>query len=221
MRVGESPATDFVRYLIWIVFSIATLMLKNNAANKKGLDMPIVIAFFVVGLVTLFLMIRKYVREEKSFSDTPDGFVYSLVSNIGLVSLMVILVCLLRVMVSYLQVTGKLPSFQNDDVTSSDQNVFLFNMVANVFIISIQQQLVQTGFFFNYFFRKSSAYSAVMGILLSGIIAGLISLPGSITQFFMMMALGWCYALTYLYTKDEKMAIFVAIISAAVGTVLI
>lgn len=221
MRVGESPGTDFVRYLIWIVFAIATLMLKNNAATQKGLDLPMVIAFFAVGLITLFLMIRKYVREEKSFSDTADGFVYSLVSNIGLVSLMIIMVCLLRIMVSYLQVTGKLPSFQNDDITSSDQNVFVFNMVANVFVIAIQQQLVQTGFFFNYFFRKSSAYSAIMGILLSGVIAGLISLPGSILQFLMMMALGWCYALTYLYTKDEKMAIFVAMISAAVGTIII
>ena len=221
MRVGESPGTDFVRYLIWIVFSIGTLMLKNNAATKKGLDMPILIAFFAVGLITLFLMIRKYVREEKSFSDTADGFVYSLVSNIGLVSLMIIMVCLLRIMVSYLQVTGKLPSFQNDDIMSSDQNVFIFNMVANVFIIAIQQQLVQTGFFFNYFFRKTSAYSAIMGILLSGVIAGLISLPGSLLQFLMMMALGWCYALTYLYTKDEKMAIFVAMISAAVGTIII
>ncbi|WP_119325725.1 CPBP family glutamic-type intramembrane protease [Companilactobacillus musae] len=221
MRVGESPGTDFVRYIIWIVFSIATLMLKNNSANKKGLDTLMVVAFFVVGLITLFLMIRKYIREERSFSDTAEGFVYSLVSNIGLVSLMIILVCLLRIMVSYLQVTGKLPSFQNDDILSSDQNVFVFNMIANVFIIAIQQQLVQTGFFFNYFFRKSSAYSAIMGILLSGVVAGLISLPGSVIQFLMMMALGWCYALTYLYTKDEKMAIFVAMISAAVGTIII
>ncbi|CAJ1191879.1 hypothetical protein LCR01_20360 [Companilactobacillus crustorum] len=221
MRVGESPGTDFVRYIIWIAFSIVTLMLKNNSANKSGLDTPIVIAFFVVGLVTLFLMIRKYIREENSFSDTAEGFVYSLVSNIGLVGLMIILVCLLRIMVSYLQVTGKLPSFQNDDVLSSDQNVFVFNMVANVFIVTIQQQLVQTGFFFNYFFRKSSAYSAIMGILLSGVVAGLISLPGSLIQFLMMMALGWCYALTYLYTKDEKMAIFVAMVSAAVGTIII
>ncbi|KRK76904.1 hypothetical protein FC67_GL000455 [Companilactobacillus alimentarius DSM 20249] len=185
------------------------------------MSVPIVIIFFIIGLVTLFLMIRKYVREEKSFSDTADGFAYSLVSNIGFISLMIIMACLLRIMVSYLQVTGKLPSFQNDDVVSSDQKVFVFNMVANVFVIAVQQQLVQTGFFFNYFFRESSAYSAVMGIIFSGIIAGLISLPGSFLQFLMMMALGWCYALTYLYTKDEKMAIFVAMISAAIGTIII
>jgi len=221
MRVGESPGTDFARYIIWIAFSIATLMLKNNSATKKGLDIPIVIAFFAVGLVTLFLMVRKYIREEKSFSDTADGFVYSLVSNIGLVSLMIIMVCLLRIMISYLQVTGKLPAFSNDDVLSSDPNVFLFNMIANIFIVAIQQQLVQTGFFFNYFFRSSTAYSAIMGIVLSGIVAGAISLPGSVMQFLMMMALGWCYALTYLYTKDEKMAIFVAMVSAAVGTIII
>lgn len=221
MRVGESPGTDFVRYLIWIVFSIVTLILKNHAASQKGLSVPIVIIFFIIGLVTLLLMIRKYVREEKSFSDTADGFAYSLVSNIGFISLMIIMACLLRIMVSYLQVTGKLPSFQNDDVVSSDQKVFVFNMVANVFVIAVQQQLVQTGFFFNYFFRESSAYSAVMGIIFSGIIAGLISLPGSFLQFLMMMALGWCYALTYLYTKDEKMAIFVAMISAAIGTIII
>ncbi|GEO47755.1 CPBP family glutamic-type intramembrane protease [Companilactobacillus kimchii] len=221
MRVGESPSTDFVRYIIWIVFSIVTLMFKNAAATQKGLNIPITVIFFLIGLFTLFLMIRKYVREEKSFSDTAEGFAYSLVSNIGLVSLMIVMVCLLRIMVSYLQVTGKLPSFQNDDIASSDQKVFVFNMIANVFIVAIQQQLVQTGFFFNYFFRESSAYSAVMGIIFSGIIAGVISLPGSILQFLMMMALGWCYALTYLYTKDEKMAIFVAMVSAAVGTIII
>ncbi|WP_334331783.1 MULTISPECIES: CPBP family glutamic-type intramembrane protease [unclassified Companilactobacillus] len=221
MRVGESPGTDFVRYLIWIVFSIVTLMLKNHAANKNGLNVFIVILFFIVGIVTLFLMIRKYVREEDSFSDTADGFAYSLVSNIGFISLMIIIAGALRILVSYLQISGRLPKFVNDDVASADQNVFIFNMIANVFVIAIQQQLVQTGFFFNYFFRDSSAYSAIMGIILSGVIAGLISLPGSLLQFFMMMALGWCYALTYLYTKDEKMAIFVGMVSAIVGTIII
>ncbi|TGD23520.1 CAAX protease family protein [Companilactobacillus suantsaicola] len=221
MRVGESPGTDFVRYLIWIAFSIVTLILKNHAATKSGLNIFLVILFFIVGIVTLFLMIRKYIREEDSFSDTATGFAYSLVSNIGFISLMIVMACALRILVSYLQITGNLPKFVNDDVMSSDQKVFIFNVVANVFVIAIQQQLVQTGFFFNYFFRDSSAYSAVMGIILSGVIAGLIGLPGSLLQFFMMMALGWCYALTYLYTKDEKMAIFVAMVSAFIGTIII
>ncbi|WP_334329206.1 CPBP family glutamic-type intramembrane protease [Companilactobacillus sp. HBUAS59699] len=221
MRVGESPGTDLVRYLIWIIFSIITLSLKNIAATDKGLNIILTVIFFVVGIVLSFLMLRRYLRERRSFSDNPRGFMSSLVSNIGLITLMVILVCALRIMISYLQVTGKLPSFKNDDVISSDQKVFIFNMVANVFIITVQQQLVQTGFFFNYFFRKSTSSNAIIGIIFSGLIAGIISLPGSLLQFFMMMALGWCYALTYLYTQDEKMAILVAIVSSIVGTVLI
>ncbi|MFH5810089.1 type II CAAX prenyl endopeptidase Rce1 family protein [Companilactobacillus sp. FL22-1] len=221
MRVGDSPSTDFTRYLIWIAFSIITLFLKNNVVNQKGFNIPLLFLFIAVGLITLFLMIRKYIREENSFSDTAEGFVYSLVSNAGLVSLMIIMVCLLRIMISYLQVTGKLASFVNDDILSSDQNVFLFDMIANVFVIAVQQQLVQTGFFFNYFFRKTSSSGAILGIIFSGLIAGAISLPGSLLQFAMMTALGWCYALTYLYTKDEKMAIFVAMVSAAVGTIII
>lgn len=221
MRVGESPGTDLVRYLIWIIFSIITLSLKNIAATDKGLNIILTVIFFVVGIVLSFLMLRRYLRERRSFSDNPRGFMSSLVSNIGLITLMVILVCALRIMISYLQVTGKLPSFKNDDVISSDQKVFIFNMVANVFIITVQQQLVQTGFFFNYFFRKSTSSNAIIGIIFSGLIAGIISLPGSLLQFFMMMALGWCYALTYLYTQDEKMAMLVAIVSSIVGTVLI
>ncbi|APX71252.1 CAAX protease family protein [Companilactobacillus allii] len=221
MRVGESPRIDLVRYLIWIIFSVITLSLKNITATDKGLNIILMIIFFAVGIVFTFLMTRRYLRERRSFSDNPTGFMSSLISNIGLVTLMIILVCALRLMVSYLQVTGKLPSFQNDDVASSDQKVFIFNMIANIFIIAIQQQLVQTGFFFNYFFRKSTAGNAVIGIVLSGVIGGLISLPGSLLQFFMMMALGWCYALTYLYTQDEKMAMLVGLISAIVGTILI
>ncbi|KRK79599.1 CPBP family glutamic-type intramembrane protease [Companilactobacillus nodensis] len=221
MRVGESPGTDLVRYLIWIIFSIITLSLKNIAATDKGLNVILAVVFFAVGIVFLFLMARRYLRERRSFSDNPRGFMSSLVSNIGLVTLMIILVCALRLMISYLQVTGKLPQFKNDDVVSSDQKVFIFNIIANVFIITVQQQLVQTGFFFNYFFRKSTPSNAVIGIIFSGIIAGALSLPGSLLQFFMMMALGWCYALTYLYTQDEKMAMLVAIVSAIVGTILI
>lgn len=221
MRVGESPGTDLVRYIIWIIFSIITLSLKNIAATAKGLNVILAVIFFAVGTVLSFLMVRRYLRERRSFSDNPSGFMSSLVSNIGLVALMIILVCALRLMVSYLQVTGKLPQFKNDDVISSDQKVFIFNIVANVFIITVQQQLVQTGFFFNYFFRKSTASNAIIGIIFSGLIAGIISLPGSLLQFFMMMALGWCYALTYLYTQDEKMAMLVAIVSSIVGTVLI
>lgn len=221
MRVGESPRIDLVRYFIWIIFSIITLSLKNIAATNKGLNIILAIIFFAVGIVFTFLMTRRYIRERRSFSDNPRGFMSSLVSNIGLVTLMIILVCALRLMISYLQVTGKLPSFKNDDVASSDQKVFMFNIIANIFIIAVQQQLVQTGFFFNYFFRKSSSGNAIVGIVLSGVVGGLISLPGSLLQFFMMMALGWCYALIYLYTQDEKMAMLVGFVSAIVGTILI
>ncbi|WP_125764381.1 CPBP family glutamic-type intramembrane protease [Companilactobacillus hulinensis] len=221
MRVGESPGTDLVRYIIWIIFAVITLSLKNITATDKGLNVILAVVFFAVGIVFTFLMTRRYLRERRSFSDNPNGFMSSLVSNIGLVTLMIILVCALRIMISYLQVTGKLPQFKNDDVMSSDQKVFAFNMIANVFIITIQQQLVQTGFFFNYFFRKSTPSNAIIGIVFSGIIGGLISLPGSLLQFFMMMALGWCYALTYLYTQDEKMSMLVAIVSSIVGTILI
>lgn len=221
MRVGESPSTDFIRYILWIVFSIATLGLKNIAASDKGLNYVLVVLFFVVGLFFLYLMIRRYSHEQNSFADNPGKFMDSLVTNAGFVALMLILVCAMRIAVSYLQVTGKLPQFKNDDVASSDQKVFLFNIVANVLIITVQQQLVQTGFFFNYFFRKNTAANAVLGIIVSGLIAGALSLPGSFTQFLMMMALGWCYALTYLYTKDERLPIFIAMISAIVGTILI
>ncbi|WP_125711963.1 CPBP family glutamic-type intramembrane protease [Companilactobacillus kedongensis] len=221
MRVGESQSTDFTRYLIWIVFAVGTLALKNIVATEKGLNNTLAAVFFIVGLFLTFLMVRRYLRERNSFVDNPDGFVESLTANIGFVALMVILVCAMRLAVSYLQVTGKLPQFVNDDIASSDQKVFLFNLVANVLIITVQQQMVQTGFFFNYFFRKSTSGNAITGVILSGVIAGAITLPGSVIQFFMNMALGWCMALTYLYTKDEKMAMLVAIISAVVGTILI
>lgn len=221
MRVGESKSTDFTRYLIWIVFAVGTLALKNIVATEKGLNNTLAAVFFIVGLFLTFLMVRRYLRERRSFTDNPEKFMDSLSANFGFVALMIILVCAMRIAVSYLQVTGKLPQFVNDDVASSDQKVFFFNLVANVLIIAVQQQMVQTGFFFNYFFRSSTSANAILGIIVSGLIAGTITLPGSVIQFFMNTALGWCMALTYLYTKDEKMALLVAIISAVVGTILI
>lgn len=221
MRVGESKGTDFTRYIIWIVFAVGTLALKNIVATEKGLNNTLAAVFFILGLFLTFLMVRRYLRERRSFLDNPPKFKDSLSANFGFVALMIILVCAMRLAVSYLQVTGRIPQFVNDDVASSDQKVFLFNLVANILIITVQQQLVQTGFFFNYFFRESTSANAISGIIISGLIAGAITLPGSFIQFFMNTALGWCMSLTYLYTKDEKMAMLVAIISAIVGTILI
>ncbi len=221
MRVGEAPGVDLVRYLIWIAFSLVTLGIKNITANAKGLNDILVILFFVVGAITLILMIRTYLRERNSFAEPRKNFMQSLVNNIGFITLMFILIVVLRMMISYLQVNGKLPKFQNDDITSTDQKVFIFNLIANVFVISVQQQLVQTGFFFNYFFRKSSPASAIGGIIFSGLIAGAITLPGSLLQFFMNTFFGFCFALTYLYTQDEKMPIFLGMLSALIGTIMI
>ncbi|MFD1472673.1 type II CAAX prenyl endopeptidase Rce1 family protein [Companilactobacillus mishanensis] len=221
MRVGESPGTDFSRYLIWTAFAVITLILKNFAANANGLNTIVVAVFFIFGIITLALMIRRYLRERSSFSEPSKKFMASLVNNIGFITLMIILMTVLRMMISYLQVTGKLPQFKNDDVTSSDQKVFIFNLIANVLIIAVQQQLVSTGFFFNYFFRKSSPASAVGGIIVSGLIAGAITLPGTWLQFFMNTVFGLCYAFTYLYTQDEKMPMFIAIIGALIGTIMI
>lgn len=221
MRVGEAPGVDLVRYLFWIAFSVITLMIKNFTANAKGLNDVLVIIFFIVGIVTLGIMIRRFVHEHSSFAEPRKRFMNSLLNNIGFITLMFILIVVLRMMISYLQVNGKLPKFQNDDVVSSDQKVFWFNLIANVFIISVQQQLVQTGFFFNYFFRKSSPASAVGGIIISGLIAGAITLPGSMLQFFMNTFFGFCFALTYLYTQDEKMPVLLGMLSALIGTIMI
>lgn len=221
MRVGEAPGVDLGRYLIWITFSIVTLIIKNFTASAKGLNDVLVVIFFIVGIITLGLMTRTFLRERHSFADRSRKFMQSLVHNIGFITLMLILIVVLRMMISYMQVNGKLPKFQNDDISSSDQRVFLFSLIANVFIISVQQQLVQTGFFFNYFFRKSSGASAIGGIFVSGIIAGLITLPGSLLQFFMNAFFGFCFALTYLYTQDEKMPIMLGMISALIGTIMI
>lgn len=221
MRVGQAPGVDLVRYLIWIAFTVITLGIKNSTANAKGLNDILVIIFFIFGIVTLGLMVRAYLRERGSFIEPRRRFMNSLVNNIGFITLMIVLIVVLRMMISYLQVNGKLSKFQNDDITSSDQKVFMFNIIANVFIVSVQQQLVQTGFFFNYFFRKSSPASAVGGILISGLIAGAITLPGSMLQFFMNSFFGFCFALTYLYTQDEKMPVFIGMISALIGTIII
>ncbi|MCH4010086.1 CPBP family glutamic-type intramembrane protease [Companilactobacillus sp.] len=221
MRVGEAPGVDLVRYLIWITFSLITLGIKNYSANAKGLNDVMVIIFFIVGAITLGLMTRTYLRERNSFAEPRKKFFDTLVHNIGFITLMFVLIVVLRMMISYLQVNGKLPKFTNDDVVGSDQRVFIFNLLANVFIISVQQQLVQTGFFFNYFFRRSSPASAVGGIIISGLIAGAITLPGSMLQFFMNSFFGFCFALTYLYTQDEKMPIFLGMLSALIGTIMI
>ncbi|AKP67107.1 type II CAAX prenyl endopeptidase Rce1 family protein [Companilactobacillus ginsenosidimutans] len=221
MRVGEAPGVDLRRYLIWIAFSVVTLAIKNFTANAKGLNDILVILFFIVGVFTLGLMVRRFMRERSSFAEPRKRFMDSLVHNIGFITLMIVLIIVLRMMISYLQVNGKLPKFSNDDVASSDQKVFIFNLIANVFIISIQQQLVSTGFFFNYFFRKSSPASAVGGILISGLIAGAITLPGSLLQFFMNTVFGFCFALTYLYTQDEKMPVMLGMIAALIGTIMI
>ncbi|WP_245995081.1 CPBP family glutamic-type intramembrane protease [Companilactobacillus furfuricola] len=221
MRVGEAPGVDLVRYLIWIAFSVATLGIKNYAANAKGLNDILVVIFFIVGIFTLALMIRRFNHERSSFAEPRKKFLSSLVNNIGFITLMFVLIVVLRMMISYLQVNGKLPKFQNDDVAGSNQKVFIFNLIANVFVISVQQQLVQTGFFFNYFFRKSTPASAIGGIVISGLIAGAITLPGSLLQFFMNMFFGFCFALTYLYTQDEKMPVFLGMVSALIGTIMI
>ncbi|WP_129045392.1 CPBP family glutamic-type intramembrane protease [Companilactobacillus metriopterae] len=221
MREEGSFRSNIVSYIVWLLFSVAILGLKNFSATAKGLNIPVAIFTILIGAAFLYLMIKRYNHENREFADNPPKFVESLSNNFGFIILMIILVCAMRISISFLQVTGKLPMFVNDDTASPDQKVFIFSLIVNIFIVTVIQQLTQTGFFFNYFFRSNNAFAAIAGLIISGVVAGLISLPGSQLQFFMMMALGWCYALTYLYTKDFKMALLVAMVSSTIGTIII
>lgn len=221
MQAVESRGTTVIRYIFWLLFAAITAFLKEDALSGAGLNVIMASVFVIVGLLTSWIMFRRF-RKEKIILETPKkNFRKTIANNFGFVMITIILIAAIRLLTNYLQYKNIIPAFQNDYVTSEDQKVLIFNLLANIFIISFQQFMVGIGFLFNYFWRKNSGINYLFGGLMSGIALAIISLSTNYQQIILFIILGFMYAITYRKTKDTKLTMIVIIFSNIIGSILI
>lgn len=198
----NTPASLFGNVVRYAIFAGITVLISLsqpfflNSDNPKivmiGLDLGI--------LIVAWLFFRwRFRKEQTFFSDTPPVKGAVMNSSFGFVWFFLIMIGVLHLMVAWLQITGKLPSFHKGQADSDFKTLGFWGYVltSGVFL-PILKQYVATGFFFNYFFRSSSSGSTLLGIVFSGLIFGILQFQAFGLPLMMEIGFGMLFALLYL-----------------------
>ncbi|MGR3742313.1 CPBP family glutamic-type intramembrane protease [Companilactobacillus sp. DQM5] len=221
MNNVESKGVTFFRYIFWLLFAAMTTFLREAAVSKSGLNIFLAIFFAIFGITTSRIMSHRYGREQIILKESRIYFRDTVAQKFGLIIIMAILIGVTRIGVTYLQLKGVLPKFNNDYYASSDQKVLIFNMLANIFIISFQQMMVSQVFLYNYFWRRNTTSNYVSGMVMSGIVLAVISLTTTYQEFILYFLLGIVYTIIYRKTKDFKVTLLLIIFSNIMGTLIV
>ncbi|GKQ42342.1 hypothetical protein RD055328_02650 [Companilactobacillus sp. RD055328] len=221
MQEVESRGTTVIRYIFWLLFAALTIFLREEAVSSTGLNLILAGIFAAVGIFTSWIMSHRYTKERMILNNPRVSFKNTVINNFGFVFWVIILIGAIRFGIAYLQYKGIMPKFENDYLTSTDQKVMIFNLLANIFIISYQQFMVANAFLFNYFWRKKSGIQHLLGIIMSAVVLAIINLSNTPQQFLLFFLLGLVYAVVYRKTKDAKMTMLIIMFSNILGSILL
>lgn len=221
MNSVESKGITVSRYVFWLLFAGITAFLKESSVDQSGLNVKIAAVFAVFGIVSSWIMSHRQGTEEIILREPKIYFRDTVSQKFGVIMLVVVLIGLVRIGVTVLQIKGYLPKFYNDYYMSGDQRVLLFNMAANVLILSYQQTMVSQVFLYNYFWRKRTGTSYVLGMIMSGIVLAIISLTTTYQEFILYFLLGMVYTIIYRRTRDFKVTLLLIIFSNVLGAIIV
>lgn len=214
----RSPASIFgniVRYISFTVLVLLGIWLKNMAFDGGKVEMVLIVVFLALAAISLWFFIREFNLEQRYFANAPNSRNTVLSNAFGFLFLMVLIIGAFDLIIGWLQAHGQFPGF---DSTWSQFDIrdagFWLNILIVGIILPIMQQFITTGFLFNYVFRGSSIVTAVVGVLISGIIFAALQFQPLLMPAFIQLSLGWLFAISYLYTQRIEVPICLNIFSA-------
>ncbi|MCT7875283.1 MAG: CAAX protease family protein, partial [Lactobacillus iners] len=164
MKTVNTPKSfqgNIVRYSVYLViylFLYACIYQVIHIARVNWLiDIPILI-FVLLGL---FFYTRRYNKEQRYFEKKTE---ITLASDYKLIVGATILLIAFRLLIAYFQFKKYVPFTGNQLFYLQHENndLFWLLIIYQGLFLSIMQQFLGIGFFFNYFFRKQTFFHAMV-----------------------------------------------------------
>ncbi|WP_125608029.1 CPBP family glutamic-type intramembrane protease [Lapidilactobacillus bayanensis] len=220
----RSPASFFgnlVRYLFFAALVLLAIWLKDLAFADNKVSGTFVILFLALAVIGFWFLIRQFNLEQQYFAVQPNSRQQVLSSASGFITLMLLIIGALNLLIAWLQVAGKLPALTNTAGNFDLNHIgFWLNILMVGIILPVLEQLLATGFLFNYAFRGSSPVIAVVGILVSATLFTILQFQPAIMPAFIQFWFGLLFAMSYLYTRRIEVPICLNIFSAILMIIL-
>lgn len=223
MNVLKSPTLRGTWYVIWLIMVVISQHLEQLSIGNKSIRWTYAVLFLIVSALFLLMMVGRYRHEQLSFEGSAPNLFEGLGLFFGFVTFIALIIGIFLFLISYLKAQGRLPSLKvSSDYLDRGLLVFWFDLLASAFIVAVEQQFVVTGFFFNYFFRENTLTSALLGIIISGILYGLLNMEVfHFINFFIYCAIGCLLAVVYLATQNFQISLLLGIFVAILRVILI
>ena len=223
MQALKSPMIRSIWYIIWLILVIISQQMEQFCLNAKGLDSVRVVFFLIIAILTLLFMLQRYQHEQHYFKTVNTSLSQGLTEFFGLVVFILVAIGCFMIIISYLKARGYFPHLVNrTDYLDRGSLAFWFDLLASSLLISLEQQFVTIGFFFNYFFRRNSLIGALVAILISGLIFGALNMESwHLINFFIYTAIGLMLATIYLATQNLQICMFMSVFVAIMKVILI
>lgn len=220
MNTPASREGNFTRYAVYMVLYLIVLGCRFLGTFNHKFHLFGAILFVIIAAPVLLFYIRQFNHEQRYFvKDFKLPFLGDYLFTLGTT----FLVILARITFSYLQMKGSLPKLNIQVIYASHESngLYWFYIFALGIVLPAMQQYLTTGFFFNYFFRGTSAMTALLGIVASGIFFSILNLQFSLGIFIINILFGMLFAWSYLYTQSLWMPVYLSILNGILMIVLI
>ncbi|UQS81915.1 hypothetical protein MOO45_06915 [Bombilactobacillus folatiphilus] len=223
MNALKSPTLSRIWYAIWIIMVVISQQLLKMSYSVKQINWSYASLFLISAVLFLVAMVARYRYESQIFTPQNPTFLEGVGNFFGLVAFTVVAIGLFLLIISGLKAKGRFPSLQvKTDYLARGTVVFWFELLASALLVAVEQQFVTTGFFFNYFWRRNNLTSALLGILVSGILYGILNMETfNFINFFIYGAVGCLLAIVYLATQNFRISVVLGIFVAILRVILI
>ena len=196
----NSPASkvgSLIRYSVYFLFY--GLILLNIPSFIKCILCFIILSFYI----------QRFNKEKIYFKRTIHS---PYLGNYGFLFFMTIFITISQICIFYLQMKKVIPLSQIQIAYRKKESIWLIITILVILIPTLQIYLTN-GFFFNYYFRKQTVSTALLGIISSGLFYGLLNWNNSLIYLGINSLYGIIYAYSYLRTERITVPIYFAIIT--------
>ncbi|WEV70650.1 type II CAAX endopeptidase family protein [Lactobacillus sp. ESL0785] len=215
MNTPASREGNLIRYIIYFIAYLMVAGVVKLVTINSPIHIWDLILFALISLMVLLFFIYRFNREQRFFDRSFSG---SWLGNFGLTIGLTLVVTALRISVSWLQAYGKVRmyGFQTVYLHHESNSTYWFLLIALGIVLPVLQEFLITGFLFNYTFRRNTMFTAVLGIMTSGILFSILNWQSSIPLLVINALFGMLFAWSYLYTQTLWMPIYLAIVNGVI-----
>lgn len=210
MNTPTSREGNLIRYTVYLLAMLMVLGINQLVVKTIPLKTWDVVLYLLVAAAVLLFFVYRFNREARFFEKDTN---LNWLDYCGLTIALTVVVAVIRISVSYLQASGRLPlfGFQQNYLRHEAVNLFWFLILSQGIVIPILQGFLASGFLFNYLFRGNSALTGVVGILASALIFAGLNFQFTASLFLINAFYGALFAWSYLVSQSIWMPTFLAV----------